>query len=249
LFASSPGRALSTGELESLPDEGNTILEADAGAPPLSGAAVVLVARGEVPEDDADLGKALGSALAGTIATDVPKPRIEQVARDLTNAGLRPLAVIPEDRTLAAPSVGEIRDILEARVLYDGENAAGVIEDVLVAPVYADPAQPHFLRFESKAVLAPFNKTDLHLAAIETQAACLIITGGGDPSPYVIDRAQGESTTVLLTGSETPATLAALSNVWLGSRFRGERKADAIFRHLEGRLDFTTLLRKIGQPA
>jgi BioD-like phosphotransacetylase family protein len=157
--------------------------------------------------------------------------------------------VIAEDRTLAAPSVGEIRDLLAARVLYDGENETEVVEDVLLAPVYADPAQPHFRHFDSKAILAPFNKTDLHLAAIETQASCLIITGGGEPSPYVIDRAQGESTTVLLTSAETPATLAALGDVWFQSRFRGELKAEAIYRHLEGKVDFANLSRKIGQPA
>src|SRR3989304_236065 len=67
-----------------------------------------------------------------------------------------------------APGVAELRDALGARVLFEGDNEREVVEDVLIAPVYADPARPHFRRFESKAVLAPFNNTDLHLAAIET---------------------------------------------------------------------------------
>jgi hypothetical protein len=116
---------------------------------------------------------------------------------------------------------------------------------VLIGPVYADPARPHFRRFASKAILAPFNKTDLHLAAIETNAACLVITGGKEPSPYVLDRVRGEATTILLSDKDTPGTVASLAGAWSHSRFRGERKADAAYAHLQGRVDFASLARKL----
>jgi hypothetical protein len=121
-----------------------------------------------------------------------------------------------------------------------------VVEEVLIGPVYADPARPHFQRYASKAVLAPFNKTDLLLAAIETGAACVVVTGGGRLSPYVLDRAQGESTTLLLTDTETPQAVSSLAEVWLSSRFRGERKAQAVLDRLIPRLDFTALARRLG---
>jgi hypothetical protein len=241
IFASATGRPEPTVSAAA----GETIVvEADAGAP-LTDAAGVLVVRGAMADGDVSLGQSLGERLIGSIGTNVSPANVEAVARDLTNAGLRPLAIIPEDRVLAAPCVMEIRETLGASVLYEGENDLEVVEDVLIAPVYADPARPHFRRFASKAVLAPFNKTDLHLVAIETQAACLVITGGGQPSPYVVDRAQGEATTVLLSREETPATLASLSDVWLTSRFRGGRKAAAVYEHLNGRIDFANLTRRI----
>lgn len=245
LFASSSGSPLAADALSGIGDDGTAVVEAEAGAIPASGP-VLLVVRGAPTEADTALVSGLGDRLIGTIATDVPPAQIEAVARELTNAGLRPLALIPEDRMIASPSVGEIRDILGAKVLYEGENTLEVVEDILLSPVYADPARPHFRRFNSKAIIAPFNKTDFHLAAIETQAACLVITGGHDPSPYVVDRAQGEATTVLLAPQETPATLTALSDVWLTSRFRGERKAAAVYAHLEGRIDFAALQKKLG---
>ena len=221
------------------------IVEQDTGAEPLAGAPAIVVVRGAPTEADGALAASLGDRLLGTIATVVAPGAVDAVARALTDGGLRPLALIPEDRVLAAPGVAEIRDALGARVLFEGDNEREVVEDVLIAPVYADPARPHFRRFESKAVLAPFNKTDLHLAAIETQAACLVITGGRDPSPYVLDRAQHGTTTVLLAEKETPETLASLSEVWLTSRFRGERKAAAAYAALQGRLDFAALAKKI----
>ncbi len=245
LFANSPGQPLAIDAPKSGGENEVTLIELSAGADPLDGLPSLLVVRGEMSAEDAALGKAIGDRLIGTIATNLPESQIETVARDLTNAGLRPLALIPEDRTLAAPCVAELQETLNASLLYEGENSLEVVEDVLVGPVYADPAQPHFQRFDSKAVLAPFQKTDLHMAAIESQAACLIITGGGQPSPYVMDRAQGESTTVLLTEAGTPATIAALSDVWLTSRFRGDSKVDAIYAQLSARLDFANLLTKI----
>lgn len=243
LFASSPDQPLS--QAPSLAPGDLLILESDAGSSPQAGAAALLVVRGRPMDDDRALGSSVGERLIGTIATDVPPATVEAVARALTDAGLRPLAIIPEDRTLAAPSVDEIRGALGARLLYDGENGNESVEDVLIAPVYADPARPHFRRFASKAVLAPYNKTDLHIAAIETEAACLVITGGHDPSPYVVDRAQHGITTVLLAQEETPETLSSLSDVWLTSRFRGERKAAAALSHLEGRIDFAALTRRL----
>ncbi len=116
---------------------------------------------------------------------------------------------------------------------------------MLIGPVYADPARPLFRRYAHKAILAPFNKTDLHLSAIETEAACLVITGGKDPSPYIIDRAHHGNTTLLLSAKDTPATVASLSKVWSTSRFRGEAKANAAFTLLEPRLDFAGVLKKL----
>jgi len=243
LFASSPGTPVA----QAAPAAGNEtlIVELDAGATPLANTPAVIALRGAPTDEDKALAASLGEQLAGTIAIAINPGGIEDAARDITNAGMRPLALLPEDRALTAPSVSEIGATLNAEVLFAAENADEVVDDVLIAPVYADPARPHFRRFASKAVLAPFNKTDLHLVAIETQAACLVITGGKQPSPYIIDRANHGTTTLLLSPHDTPGTVAALSDIWTASRFRGESKAAAVLAALDGRIDFAALSRKL----
>jgi BioD-like phosphotransacetylase family protein len=243
LFASSGGAALATAPKAAARE--TLIVELDEGATPIANTPALITVRKTPDDADKVLAASLGDRLVGTIAVAVDPTAIEAVARELTNGGLRPLALLPEDRTLAAPCVAEIGATLNARVLYPGENEHAVVEDVLIGPVYSDPARPHFRRFAAKAILAPFNKTDLHLAAIETNAACLVITGGKDPSPYVLDRAQREATTVLLSSYDTPGTVAALGNVWSMSRFRGDAKAAAAYAALESRLDFANLARKL----
>jgi hypothetical protein len=221
------------------------IVELDGAAEPDAKLPAVIAVRHEPADADKALAASLGDRLIGSIAIAVDPSRIEDTARDLTNSDLRPLGLLPDDRVLAAPSVGELGVTLGARVLYPGENEREVVEDILIGPIYADPARPLFRRFASKAILAPFNKTDLHLAAIETNAACLVITGGREPSPYVIDRARGEATTILLSEQDTPGTVNALADAWSATRFRGERKADAAYALLEGHLDFASLARKL----
>jgi len=243
LWASSTGQPLA--KLPAAARGETLIVELDAGATPDAKLAALIAVRGAPTDADKALAAALGDRLAGTIAISVNPTAIEAVARELTNGNLRPLALLPEDRVLAAPSVAEICASLGARTLYAGDNEREVVEDVLIGPVYADPARPHFRRFASKAILAPFNKTDLHLVAIETNAACLVITGGHEPSPYVLDRVQGEATTILLSDKDTPGTVASLAGVWSHSRFRGDRKAAVAFAYLEGRVDFAGLARKL----
>jgi BioD-like phosphotransacetylase family protein len=243
-FVSSPGTPVALDQIGPATDE-TVVVESDMDQAVTAGLPSLIVVRDAPYAEDANLAAMLREQLVGTIATRIGGDDVERVARDLTNSGLRPLAILPEDRVLAAPSVGEIRDTLGAQVLYDGENGNAVVEDIVIGPVYADPAQPHFHRFASKAILTPFNKTDLLLAAIESQAACLVITGGLLPSPYVADRAQGEETTVMLAPEETPETVTSLADIWFTSRFRGGRKAEAAYALLEARLDFESLARKL----
>jgi BioD-like phosphotransacetylase family protein len=244
LFAASTGSVVEPASVSAAENE-IVVVEADAGDIPLSSKLALIVVKGEPSEGDVALARSVGDSLVGTIATLVLQPRTEQVARDLTNAGMRPLALLPEDRAIAAPSVGEVASALDARVLFEGENWDETVENVIVAPIYTDPARPHFRGFQAKAILTPYYKTDLLLAAIESDPVCVVATGGGNPSAYVIDRAQHSPTTLLLSRDETLQTVNALADAWASGRFRSERKAEAIARLMEGRLDFTSLARKL----
>jgi hypothetical protein len=244
LFAASSGAPVAAGAVKA-PAEGILIVEGEAGEA-LAGLPAVLVVHAAPSEADVAQAAKLGGALVGSIATAVHPGRVDAIAREMTDAGLRPLGLLPEDRTLAGPSVDDIRAALRAEVLYDAGNGAEGVRDVVVAPVYTDPARPHFARYESKAILTPFNKTDLQLAAVESGAACLVITGGGRPSPYVLDRVQHDAVTVLVAPGGTVASVAALSGVWGASRFSGEAKAAAAAALLASRLDLAAFLKRLG---
>jgi len=221
------------------------IIEHESGDIAADGPAV-LVVRGAPTAEDVAAAASLAGRLVGTIATVVQPGDVENIARTLTNDGLRPLALLPEDRILAAPGVAEIRDALGAETLAASDEDDS-IEDVVIAPIYTDPARPHFGRFGRTAIFTPSYKTDLMLAAIESGTVCLVITGGHQPSHYVIDRVQHQPTNILLAPQPTTvAAINALGNAWTKSRFRGAEKIERMQALLGARIDFASLARRLG---
>ncbi|MBI5947004.1 MAG: hypothetical protein HY875_02575 [Chloroflexi bacterium] len=215
--------------------DGLTVVEADLAQAAITGASVVLVARGAAPA-------ALPAGLdaAAVVVTAVPAARVGKVAAEV---GGKPVVVLAEDRTLAGFSVAEAQALLNADVLVEGDPAlAGATCDHLViAPIASDASQPHFRRFPAKAVVVRFDKTDQHLAAMRGDPACLILTGGRRPSDYLFDAATANGVPVLLSRTDTENTVIALEGVFDQTRFQGERKLDRMASLLEGSALFAAL--------
>ena len=71
-----------------------------------------------------------------------------------------------------------------------------------------------------------FDKTDQHLAALATEPACLILTGGRRPSEYLFDAASARGVPVMLSRTDTENTVIALEGIFDRTRFHGERKLE-----------------------
>ena len=168
----------------------------------------------------------LGDALLGVVITRVASERLEAERASLQERGLVCLAALPEDRLLAGPAVQEIAEALHASRLAEGAEEDEAVEFVMLGPISSDPAQPYFLQHGSKAVINRFDKMDLHLAALATEPDCLILTGGQQPSPYLIDRVRGSDAevTVLLSPEGTVRTMELLDELYGRTRFSGQRK-------------------------
>ncbi len=235
--------------------DGLTIIEAPAGpaaelASKLS-ARVVLVAA---PVDEASAGDlvseaaALGDALLGVIVTRQAERMVTAAQKALEDRGLRCLAVLPEDRLLAGPTPREMAETLHASRLVDAGEEDEAVEFVMLGPVSADPGQPYFLQHGAKAVVNRFDKMDLHLAALATEPDCLILTGGQQPSPYLLDRLGGGDTnvTVLLSQEDTVRTVELVDELYGRTRFFGRRKVARASELVRQHVDIRKLASEIG---
>ncbi len=168
----------------------------------------------------------LGDALLGVLVTRQPERSLGAVQAVISKRSLRCLAVLPEDRLLAGPTVHEMAEALHASRLVETAPGDEAVEFVMLGPISADPGQPYFLQHGSKAVVNRFDKMDLHLAALATEPDCLILTGGQMPSPYFLDRVQGRDleTSVLLSPEGTVRTVELLDDLYTRTRFSGQRK-------------------------
>ena len=240
----SPGRAVTEQDALSEASQPGAacIIEAPAGAPDdlasrLSARVVLVTASLDGPRlaDLSAAAQTLGDALVGVIATRQPPHRLDAAATALRERGLTPLAVLPEDRLLAGPTLHELAATLHASSLFEGADEGEAVEYVMLGPISADPGQPYFLQHGRKAVVNRFDKMDLHLAALATEPECMVLTGGQQPSPYFLDRLRGGDTavTVLLSPEGTVRTAELLDDLYTRTRCSGQRKlqrAHELFR-------------------
>ena len=255
----SPRSAVSEQEAQAQASEAGTtggicIVEAPSGAP--TELAARLAARVVLVSSQADelrlsdlvaAAEAVGDALLGVVVTRQPERRLAPVRDALQERGITCLAALPEDRLLAGPSVREIAEALHASPLVEnGEQDEGV-EFVMLGPISADPGQPYFLQHGSKAVINRFDKMDLHLAALATEPNCMILTGGQQPSPYLLDRVAGSdfAITVLLAPEGTVRAMEALDELYTRTRFSGHRKLTRAVELVRQHVDVRQLIEAL----
>ncbi len=197
---------------------GDSILEAPAGSVATLVAAlnarVLIVGRVASPVVDAP-----PAAVIGSVVTGVPSAEMALVNQ---RAGV--LAALPEDPTLAGPSVADIVAALDARRLAGEDDAT--IDRVMIGTVSSDAATPYFANRARTCIVTRFDKTDIQLAALQTDLHCLVLTGGGEPSPYLLDRVAGHRPDValLLAEQDTVVSVRAIEGLFGTSRFDGEGK-------------------------
>jgi BioD-like phosphotransacetylase family protein len=211
-----PGAPVQVTDIERL--TGEVILEAPAGA--VKALAAQLNAKVlAVATPAADATDAPPESMLGTILTSIP-------ASDADAAAQLPgvIAVMPEDRILAAPSVADIAAALASTQL--SGDGSSVIERLMIGTVSSDAAAPYFGNRERTCVVTRFDKTDIQLAALNTDLQCLVLTGGGEPSPYLLDRVAGHrpDVAVLLAQQDTVDSVRVIEPLFGKSRFAGEAK-------------------------
>ena len=206
------------------------VVEADADTVPEGhGYPVVTVGREGTPTD---------RSAAATVITRTHRSDVWVEGEMGTNLTLH----LPEDRTLNGFTVDEARQMLHAETLVEGDETDVTCDYLVIAPIASDAGQPYFKRFPSKAVVARFDKTDMHLAAMQARPNVLILSGGRRPSEYLFDAAGAQGIPVLLSRTDTENTVITLERIFDRTRFVGERKLE----RMAGLLDGTPLYEALG---
>ncbi len=221
------------------------ITEASAGdsSEPDAAASVIAVAtEATIAADLAQYCKAIGERFAGAIVNRVPQKRFESIRNSLDGLGVKIIAMVPEDRMLAAPTLGGIAAALKAEARFLDGNSLRPIGHPLIASISADPGQGYFTRHGATAVIVRSDKPDLQLAAISAGADCLIVTGGLPILSYVLDRAQEDEIPLIRTQFDTVATVAEIEALFAAAPFAGGEAKLRRIDELLGDLVVTALL-------
>jgi hypothetical protein len=204
------------------------VVEADAADAEALGGPKVVVASGN------------GGAAPGAAVTVRTGLRCA-TAGEQAGADSAPVIELVEDRTLAGFSFEEVRDLLHAQTIVEGDPDPPTCDYLVIAPIASDAGQPYFRRFHTKAVVVRYDRTDMHLAAMQADPSFLVLTGGRQPSGYLFDAAGAKGIPVLLSANDTENTVMALESLHEHTHFRGERKLNRMAALLEEGGLYTTL--------
>jgi BioD-like phosphotransacetylase family protein len=192
----------------------------------------------------------LGDLLSGVVINRVPREATDYLNNlaipYLEKQGIPILGALPEERGLAALTVTELIEVLDAEVLTRNCDLEAMVETLTVGAMTADVALHRFREYTNKAVITGGDRTDIQLAALETSTTCLILTGNLQPSQLIIKQAEDFGVSVLLVRDNTMETVEAIEKVFGKTRL-GQPDKLAEFEALfaEG-MDFDRLYKNFG---
>lgn len=188
--------------------------------------------------------------LCGLIINRVPADAmafVSQVAVPyLEKQGIVVLGTLPEMRGLAALTVAEIVEALEAEVLTEHFDPEAMVEALTVGAMTAEAALSRFRKQTNKAVITGGDRADIQLAALETSTTCLLLTGNLHPSPLIVRQADEFGVAVLLVRTGTLETVEMIERIFGKTRLGQAAKLQQFQALLAEHIDWDQLYAVLG---
>lgn len=195
----------------------------------------------------------LDDQLCGVIVNRVPKGSYNLVSEllipTMEKRQIPVLGMLVENRTLAAVSVDELIQELDAQVLAPSTKPNALVESFIVGAMSMDSALSRFRRSRNKAVITGGDRADIQLAALETSTTCLILTGSLPPSPLIVKQAKEFGVAVLVVPTHTMETIALIEDLSIRTRIRQPAKMRQFLKVFEKYVDFDRLYQILGMSA
>ncbi len=226
------------------------------------GAKAIIVSSGGIgrPVDEVALNKSLfdkyGVEVAGAILNKVLPDKLDVVAeyagRGLARLGVPLLGVIPVEKRLSAPNLGQVIEEVGGRWLNAAESGClERIENVIIGAMAAkgiiDHMQPGVL------VLTPGDRDDVILAAVASTAvsgkqaaAGIIVTRGTLPHPKLMELVRRTSLPMAVCEDDSYAVASKIYSMTVKTQPQDTDKIPLIKSLVGGNINIDALLRAIG---
>jgi hypothetical protein len=181
----------------------------------------------------------------GIILVQVPpmlkKTINENIASFLEEQNLNLYGVIYNNRELFSPTVAEIQRALEGEMVLGDDKMELPIDQFIVGSMAPENALKWFRRAKDKAVITSGDRTDICLAAMETDTNLLILTGGLGPDIATLSRARERKIPIMMTANDTYTTSQIVDNLVGSVTPENKTKLLVIERLIGDALDLSSL--------
>ena len=197
--------------------------------------------------------KQLGDQLLGIVMNDVPR-EIETDVNDevkpfLEAQGIPVLGVLPQSALLHSVSVRELAQELEANVLCRRDRLDLMVEKLTIGAMNVNSALKYFRKGKNLAVVTGGDRSDLQLAALETSAHCLILTGHVPPQDFVLSRAETLEIPILAVEFDTLTTVEIVERTFKQVRIQEPIKVQFIQDLMAQHFDMERLINELALDA
>jgi len=158
-----------------------------------------------------------GTKIFGVVLNRIPQDRIkraEQIIKPfIEKHEIKVLGLIPENKSLSAPTVREICDFIGGRILAGKDGLDRTIEAVLIGAMTPESATKYFHRTVNELVITGGDRTDIILTALETGVSAIVLTGNLYPSVKVFPKADQLNVPLILVPYDTYTTLQHVQKI------------------------------------
>lgn len=226
------------------------------------GSKVVIVSSGGIgrPIDEIMLNSALfekeGVSLAGVIINKVRPEKYDQVNRivrmGLKKKGLEVLGVIPYQRVLSEPTVKQVLEELNFKLLSCDKCLERVVGKILVGAMAPHDALSYFS--DKSLIITPGDREDMLLAVVGfqmdrakdgVQIAGIVLSGGIKPHRTVIDLVKRAKIPLLLAEGDTYSVASKVHDLTVKIRPEDTEKTKIIKEMIEKYVDIKACSRKL----
>jgi BioD-like phosphotransacetylase family protein len=186
--------------------------------------------------------KDFGEYLLGVVVNKVPGSIL---SAEFGKGEVDILGLLPEDRVLAALTVGELAEYIGGELLNGADKASELIEAFMLGAMTVDSGLDYFGRKAGKAVVVKGERPDMQLAALETSTRCLVVSGGAAPIHAVLRSAHDKGIPIILTKDDVNATVTSLELALGKSRFN-QQKLSRFVEIMEQHFNFEALYKGLG---
>ncbi|MHA1959396.1 MAG: DRTGG domain-containing protein [Candidatus Thorarchaeota archaeon] len=181
----------------------------------------------------------------GVVLTMVPpmlKNTIEnEIPGFMKEHGLELCGVIYHRRELFNPTIRDIQLALDGEMIVGDKKLDRLIDQFFIGSMLPENALKWFRRARDSAVITGGDRADLCLAAMETEVALLILTGGLGPDIRTISRAKETGVSIMMTALDTYATGGVVNGLIGTVSAENKQKIKTIERIVGAALDLSFL--------
>ncbi len=164
----------------------------------------------------------------------------------LEKRNLPVLGLVPEENLLHATSIGEIAAACQGKFLCGADKADDLVENLVIGAMGAEEARTRMQQIPSRALITGGDRTDIIIAALETSAKVIVLTGDLHPSPLLVRQAAEMGIPMVLTPHHTLHAVELIEQFFGKGRVARPEKLARFEALLAEHCDFARLYQILG---